>query len=256
MFEVNSISIIGCGGNGSILAEALMSYLKGKQEDRDFSYPYIWFMDGDIVEEKNIRRQNFTIKDLGFYKCDVLRRRLGLEYNVYNLVGHIPFFLTDTGLSSQRVYNQNNQAIFLCVDNVEARLLVWKHLKDDKNVRNFIMFDLGNSDYYGQVTTYYQEYIRTVDKYLTLGADPRERYPNYSRPQERVVGCADRAAEVPQTITANYLTATYALNNFIQFMEKKTFYGSIEWATKEGMFATEADGLCNIEEAKELLTIP
>lgn len=65
------IFLIGTGGTGGFYLESLVRLLA------DFKRPVtIEAYDGDKVESKNLKRQNFTIDDLDHYKVDVLAKRL------------------------------------------------------------------------------------------------------------------------------------------------------------------------------------
>ena len=57
---------LGGAGIGSIIAECAVR----------FGFEKITIVDGDIVEESNLNRQNYCQKDIGRYKAEVLSERL------------------------------------------------------------------------------------------------------------------------------------------------------------------------------------
>lgn len=80
----STVLIIGCGGLGGFVAEMLCRIGVGN----------LILMDGDVFEEHNLNRQNFsTIKALGFHKAEVLRNSLE-EINPALHVKSIPEFFT------------------------------------------------------------------------------------------------------------------------------------------------------------------
>lgn len=86
----STVLIIGCGGLGGFVSEMLCRIGVGN----------LILMDGDVFEEHNLNRQNFsTIKALGLHKAEVLRN--GLEaINPALHVKSIPEFFTFEKYSS------------------------------------------------------------------------------------------------------------------------------------------------------------
>ena len=64
------IVVIGCGGTGS--------YIIGNLARQDYT-PFL--IDGDVVEEKNLKRQEFFENDINKYKSQVFGERYGLPYS-------------------------------------------------------------------------------------------------------------------------------------------------------------------------------
>lgn len=65
--KLSNVLIVGCGGIGCALAELLARAGVGK----------ITLIDPDIIEMSNLQRQiAFTEQDLGFYKAEILAKRL------------------------------------------------------------------------------------------------------------------------------------------------------------------------------------
>lgn len=68
-----SIVIVGCGGTGGFLADAVCRLLIGREAE-------ITLIDMDVVEPHNVARQAFSHRDIGEYKALVLARRLSERY--------------------------------------------------------------------------------------------------------------------------------------------------------------------------------
>ncbi len=115
-----SITIIGCGGTGGFVAEAICRLFTGRQAT-------IVLMDHDRVEPHNLLRQNFHRQDVGKLKSAVLAERLSLTYN--RTIG----YSTEKFRAGSRWerpswdYVRTNLMIG-CVDNAEARMEMDQHL--------------------------------------------------------------------------------------------------------------------------------
>ena len=66
-----NIYIIGAGGTGGYLAQDLARYIAVRTEEK-YNFTIV---DGDVVEEKNLIRQNFIENDIGKNKAKVLAER-------------------------------------------------------------------------------------------------------------------------------------------------------------------------------------
>lgn len=104
--ENGSLLVVGCGGTGGFVAEGLCRLLAGT------GY-HLYLVDHDRVEERNLRRQNFYLADLGRFKAEALAERLASNYGmtVDYLVSPIEqLYLDDRG-----------HLTIGCVDNPSAR---------------------------------------------------------------------------------------------------------------------------------------
>ncbi len=115
--QTTEIIIVGCGGTGSYLVRDLPRILLNCSNKK---YISIILIDGDIVEEKNIDRQNFTRSDIGKYKAQVLADRYGAAYGIPMLA--INEYLTNTRRLRDVGVISNNTLLIGCVDNNKTRL--------------------------------------------------------------------------------------------------------------------------------------
>src|SRR5436190_779427 len=68
-----TIVLIGCGGTGGFLAEAVCRLLIGRPSR-------ICLVDPDRVEPHNVARQVFDRRDVGRFKAEVLAERLACRF--------------------------------------------------------------------------------------------------------------------------------------------------------------------------------
>ncbi len=150
--------VVGCGGTGSRLIPLLAQFLKTCQWILN---PVIHLVDDDIVEEKNLARQNFISTDVGKPKAAVLATRYGKAYNIpiVAITKRVPRYGKD---GSGQVYNdifsqealvpgnKNAAMIISCVDSMDARRAI---LEEFLNLflAGSIFLDGGNEDIFGQV---------------------------------------------------------------------------------------------------------
>jgi PRTRC genetic system ThiF family protein len=94
-----TIHLIGCGGTGSWLAPHLARITKLLQEVHHTNVR-LAFWDYDLVEEKNIFRQNFCEAEIGVNKAETLARRYGTAWGLEIVALPVPF-------SADAVYRNN-----------------------------------------------------------------------------------------------------------------------------------------------------
>lgn len=174
MFEVRmkimpqTFVIVGCGGTGSRLVPILAQFIKTCPWIVD---PTIFLVDDDVVEQKNLQRQNFITPDVGKPKSEVLASRYSKAYNI--TIIPVVERVTSDRTTYNRIFNGRVESpikgniksamIISCVDNMEARrnilntfAAVW--------AQNGIFLDGGNEDLYGQVMISNPYYI-LMDNY-------------------------------------------------------------------------------------------
>lgn len=164
-----TVTVIGCGGTGSLVISRLARLNYALQE---LEHPGIMVKayDGDIVEKNNIGRQNFSIFDLGINKAICCIEKCNLTFGTYweAVPDHCPPNL---------IYNSN--ITICCVDNIKFRQSV-KLKIDSKGKRidylfPFFYIDCGNGKDFGQVilSDYYFEGLKKLNNVFDI-------YPNYS----------------------------------------------------------------------------
>jgi PRTRC genetic system ThiF family protein len=219
-----NIVVIGAGGTGGYVIPAVARMLSEYKRlyKHEFSFTIV---DGDVVEEKNLVRQNFIPADIGYNKAQILAMRytngFGIPIKaVMNYLGQndlINHFKTDA-------YN----IVVACVDNHTTRASIVKQLESriDKYIYSYGAYiDIGNEQYAGHAVcgTFSRTlpdfinkklvrkkgnfYLPWVNHIFTEVMKPEDKHPDE-------MSCAERAVSNPQTMMANMTAATLA-NNFI-----------------------------------------
>lgn len=73
--HIEQLVLVGVGGTGGYLAQGVAKLVAGYDLDLDVS-----LIDPDIVEERNIYRQNFLACEVGHAKAEVLAARLNAQF--------------------------------------------------------------------------------------------------------------------------------------------------------------------------------
>lgn len=135
--------IVGCGGTGSLLARDLPKLLIGQMHK-------ICLIDGDIIEEKNMKRQSYQNQDINENKAVALGSKISTFYNTK--VDVISRFLVEKEILQ---YCNNNRCyipvIIGCVDNDKTRKIIEKTVQ---KLERCIYIDSANSEYDGNVYVY------------------------------------------------------------------------------------------------------
>lgn len=146
-----NLVLIGCGGTGSWLAPAVVRYARLLVEkfDRDVK---ITFVDPDVVERKNVYRQNFCEAEVGRNKADALAFRYGLAWGMEICAVTKPF---TAGLDLLDVRGWRGQILTVligCVDNTAARREIARKAERARGHNETVLWlDSGNKKTVGQV---------------------------------------------------------------------------------------------------------
>lgn len=207
------IIVIGAGGTGGYVIPHL--YRIGFAANRQIR---IIVCDGDVVEEKNLIRQNFIEQDIGRNKAQVQAERYSAAFGIE--CEYIPDFIENEGqlinLTTPDFYARpysnipETQRVILlgCVDNDKSRQLCHKVFNKAENI---VYIDSGNGEHTGQVVCGVRQNGRTT--YKPVGS----LYPNVLKEEDKFpseLSCAERAVSAPQSVTAN-LTAATAMVGFL-----------------------------------------
>jgi len=190
--------------------------------------------DGDIVEQKNLVRQNFISADLGRNKARVLAERYAAAFGME--ARYVPDFIEDEErlerlIKHDHYFQQELSILISAVDNNKSRRLC--HLVFTK-AANLIYIDSGNGEYTGQVVcgirrngkTYYKP---VGDAYPDVLLDT-DKYPTE-------LSCAEAAISAPQSIAANIMAAAAV----VSYLYNILVLGSIE--TRSVTFSTKTVNL-------------
>lgn len=208
------IIVLGAGGTGGYLIPHLYR-IAFSDENRDYR---IIICDGDIVERKNLIRQNFIEQDIGRSKASVLAERYAGAFGIE--CEYIPEYIESEQRLKELVRPDftkspwsnavETQRVILigCVDNNKSRAICHKVFYETKDL---VYIDSGNGEHTGQVVCGIRQSGRTTFKPVgTL-------YPDILKAEDKLpteLSCAERAVSAPQSVTAN-LTAATAVTSFL-----------------------------------------
>lgn len=191
------IIIIGAGGTGGWLASFIdrLNDIEGKEL-------ITTIIDGDIVEQKNLKRQNFLKQDVNHNKAEVI----GSRYHFTNIISQ---FLKKPDELKQVVEStlQAQPIIVGAVDNNASRLLVKEFIDAYKG--SILWIDAGNSERDGQVITSFKEegeYVEGFKDPFTLKPELNDTAGDNRHPDD--ISCAEQSESAPQNIAANIFSAT------------------------------------------------
>lgn len=202
------IIIIGAGGTGGYLVRDLSRFLYSL--DKRLQVPtmdiQVTIVDGDMVEEKNILRQNFLPQDIGLNKAEVLAKRhskafgLNISY-ISEMYGSYSFSIA-----------KKNRIIVGCVDNNAARREIAYFVSrcwDSYQIaeKNAYWIDSGNEKKTGQVIVGSRELQDVTDIY------PEIYLPEHDSVEQ--ISCAERMLQDEQNMFVN-LTASNLILNYVK----------------------------------------
>lgn len=205
-----NVHVIGAGGIGGYAVSYLARLLAGGGHE-------IHVYDGDTVEAKNLKRQNFTKDDLDRNKAVVLCERLSAEIlEAPKLVPHDGYLTDGDDLLLEilaSLEEDQSLVILQAVDNVATRKLVNEVIME-KLVKERILtvaMDSGNDNQGGQVVLY-----ANAAAPWTTPFGPKEKgilptmlqiFPELGKIEDNnpglVMDCAANAESEPQAMMAN-----------------------------------------------------
>ena len=205
------IVMLGAGGTGGHIAPHLYRLLYALDRPVRFI-----ICDGDVVEQKNLVRQNFIPADLGENKAKVLAERYASVFGMET--EYVPGFVETEDLLKQLIIPQiwkrdygrtiiKEQVILIgAVDNNKSRQLCHRvfYQMDD-----LIYIDSGNGEHTGQVVCGIRNGGRTI--YRPIGA----AYPDVLKETDKFpteLSCAEASVSAPQSIVANVTAANTVVN--------------------------------------------
>lgn len=243
-----NVLIIGAGGTGSYFIRDALRFISNSTDNRIGVYR-ILIADGDIVEDKNISRQNFIYSDIGSYKAEVLATRYGTAFSLpvyfFNEYVDKNFFTKyRSSIFSKTDAYRSILIVLTFVDSVKTRLLIYKKLFYElmyfaslSYYSGILWIDAGNMKYNGQVVVsflpskIYKNFVllqspSTIEPECTnkiytptvvnIHRDllVKENLDKYAYE----LSCEEAVQSFPQTINANLTAANISLNVFTQIL--------------------------------------
>lgn len=227
---------IGAGGTGGYVTPYLTRFLfMAKERDPDLTVKYT-IIDADIVEKKNVLRQNFINSDIDQNKAFVLARRYGSAFGLE--IETVDKFIDKKGLvnlidntSSTNILlssKRNSVVIILgCVDNNEARRQIHDYMQTLKanHLKACYWIDSGNEKTDGQVVmgstnTRGEWNLPSITQIYPSILDARQD-------SRTTVSCDDALMQDEQTMFVNMQAATHMVNftRSVLLQELSTVHG-------------------------------
>jgi molybdopterin/thiamine biosynthesis adenylyltransferase len=210
--------IIGLGGTGGYLFYYLSRLIASMPDKGNYQ---ILIADADIVEAKNLVRQNFVMSDVGLSKVAVLAERYG---NVYDMdIPYYDHYVEDTATLHDLVQNRklcfipNVTFLLGCVDNNYSRQLFNQFFEE--YTWPLVYIDSGNDEFSGQVVVGVKGEGKIVLPPLGW------YYPDVLQDKDTIApseeSCQVKAVSSPQNISTNIFAATivFSLVNSFCFGE-------------------------------------
>jgi PRTRC genetic system ThiF family protein len=211
--EPIEIIIIGCGGTGGYLIRDLSRFLYSI--DRRLpgqSQITVTLYDGDLVEDKNIMRQNFMPSDIGQNKAEVMANRHVRAFAID--IQYVPEMFSFEKHGNK--LNTGAQKIIIgCVDNNSARREIAKTM-------SYMLTSVGRSPNYNKRTIWIDSGNERKTGQVILGNAEMENvtdiFPDILDPKQDTVevrSCAERMLEDEQNMFVN-LTASNLILNYLR----------------------------------------
>lgn len=233
---ISTVVVIGCGGTGSRAIPLMVQILKNSPRALA---PRLVLIDDDVVEHKNLARQNFINQDVGRSKAEVLAER-------YSVAMDFPIVSNKARISGNNLVNVVDQAMhgrgwpsirgthspifILCVDTMEARMDILKQLPGGS-----IVIEAGNEDTFGNVTVFDVSELRGANEatpfYGTVEIPvipaPVARYEHaLKNPSVKTGSCADldQSAAINNLMAAGINTILQNISYGIPLRYRTKFY--------------------------------
>ena len=197
------IVIIGAGGTGGYIIPHLyrIAFSSGRK-------CRVIIADGDVVEDRNLVRQNFAHCDIGENKAAVMAARHAAVFGIET--EYIPEYIEDEEQLTELLKTPTNifsdpkpiRILIGAVDNNRSRVMCNNVFN---KMDNIIYIDSGNGEFTGQVVCGAKMNGKVKSKPVA------RLYPDILQNTERFpseLSCAERSVITPQSIAANVFAAT------------------------------------------------
>jgi PRTRC genetic system ThiF family protein len=204
---------VGAGGTGSWLFPACVRLVRTLQQSGQHTELHL--VDFDVVEEKNLLRQNFCAAELGLFKAEALTFRYGAAWGVALSTITEPF---QSSMVEPLALGNSLVILIGCVDNAEARRQMHQALSFNTQEQAPVIWwlDSGNRNRSGQVllgSTPDTQTLRLAfntpgNNYCGLLPSPGLQHPELlveekSKAPEAHLSCAELALRDAQSLTIN-----------------------------------------------------
>ena len=227
LLKFDRVIFIGAGGtNGYAIPSILRMLSFSNITNPNFD---VIIADNDIIENKNIARQNFIYSDIGKYKAEVMALRYGTLFNIRTRFINERIDKNKLSVLINNSYGfYRNVLIIEAVDNNASRLMIKNTISSSNMKRNVYWLSSGNSDKDGQVIlSMHSKYMNTrtvVD--IWPEAFTKESL-KAEADREEAANCAVNAVVNPQSIAINETAASILRNITYSLIYDKTIENTV-----------------------------
>lgn len=205
------IRIIGIGGIGTWLCDALFKYLNYNVASTGEEIE-VTLCDGDSFESKNSERQSFEMRALHINKAQAKAAQLAPLYpNVK--IEIMPEYINEINVCSILPAD----FIFICVDQHASRKIIGEAIQNAKP-ENITVISGGNELDYGTVITHIRRKGEDITPPITSYDEIKNADMN-EHPDR--MSCAQLAVSAPQVIFVNMAVAVSMCNTFYSILAGK-----------------------------------
>jgi len=254
----NKIYIVGAGGIGSRLVP-LVAQFCAKTVRSWLPNLEIYVVDPDIIEEKNLLRQNFIEPDVGQSKAFVLAQRYGgaMDFPIVPIQEKFSDYFKRTRTDF------SNSLVLMCLDSKAARVDTLRHIRATNSLSNSpTIIDGGNENTYGQIHVCTMTDVSSTELDSVMKTVPMDKgrlelnYLNFDRSfylsKEESKASEMSCADLDQTLAINAMVAT-AMMGLVQniFFRQPISYKRINFDLNYGV-NTQMITLNDLLRTKEL----
>lgn len=207
--------VIGCGGTGSKFLVEFGRYLYGLSLKEDYELTII---DGDRVEEHNLKRQVFQKEDIGRLKAEVMSEILSQVFGITSY--YIPKYIKNVKELSKYCSSECINVMIVCVDNHPCRAII--HQVFITSSYSIIYLDSANGAYNGEIVIGAKLYGKQIYP------DRVFYYPEVLTDKEGDRNsCSFRVVKAPQQLIANLMAANILMIAISELISNHTIKGGI-----------------------------
>lgn len=200
-FSSSTFIIVGCGGIGNYMSYSLSSFSPSK----------IILIDGDTIEKSNLNRQFlFSLKDIGDYKSNVIKRELEKRNRNLNVDSYNKYVTNELMMKivNPKEYNSKNCLVILSGDSDTAVLETTKFCTRFK-------IPFLNIGYLNDISVIGPFYIPDISScpfcHNTLALEKK------TNNIEQLIDKINHRYESPANFTNNALSSSLAMSDIIQY---------------------------------------
>lgn len=218
---MTGIFVIGLGGTGGLLVPKLAKILQGMISVE------LWLVDGDIVDDGNVKRQPYQKFNINEKKAIALSRKVASNYNL-SIFDYSDYLVGEE--ISNIVKSESYDAVYIlgCVDNHSTRMILES---EHKKIKNSVYIDSANGFKDGSI------FITENMQGKILGTLRSDVYPEIKEVDDH---------------PSKHCAAEIAQGNTQQFVTNDTMANTIALIINNHLSGKQETGVVKIDELERL----